>query len=578
MRRLGWLLVLTLLSVLAVSAVLRHYYPRMDVTAEVNPGDWVPVELPWRFQDAAQNRKMMMTFAPGQTLPGWWRVYPDDALVSITVNDKAVALDAVRDQLGNYWSGFPIDLSPYFEPGTNRVVFTLNNGAGPGGLQVQPELGVAGWMAMMAAFLPFLLGLCWCFRLRASQIAVLLCALLPLAAYWADTTWEMRTHDTSGREGHIGYVQWVADNVALPAPNEGWTYYHPPLYYMAGAAVLRWAEWLSLPGPESLQALSFALWLIFLTASAGALRTALRGRQGWLLVATGALAFWPVGVIHSIRLGNDAGFYAMAGAAFYFAVRFWRARRTPDLWGMSIFTALALLSKTTAVALAAALGVMLLWRMLLLGRRKWKPAAVHVLIFGLVSATGLALSLVDNVYYYLNGKLASWLVAGGSALSDDLRVPVEWKYFVPLDIPTFLSQPWMRAYEDSSGRAHFWNYLLRTALTGEFDLPGKLQLVVSYLWGGMLLILVFLATARTAVIRHATTSFYRHLPWWLLAFFTLASMIALRIQVPFSCSNDFRYALPILVPAMLWFVHAGGMARALLVAMVPLSSLVFMTL
>jgi hypothetical protein len=39
-------------------------------------------------------------------------------------------------------------------------------------------------------------------------------------------------------EGHLAYVRYVLANASLPLPTEGWSMYHPPLFYIAAAGVV----------------------------------------------------------------------------------------------------------------------------------------------------------------------------------------------------------------------------------------------------------------------------------------------------------------------------------------------------
>ncbi|HSQ42350.1 MAG TPA: hypothetical protein VLM37_08740, partial [Fibrobacteraceae bacterium] len=177
------------------------------------------------------------------------------------------------------------------------------------------------WTLTILGFFPLLGALAFLFRLRWFQVALIALSLIPIASYWSVTPYSVRSHDVSGAGGHIGYVAYIAEHWTLPKPNEGWTYYHPPLYYIGGALCWKVANLVGAAPSTMLQAFSLALWLIFLTASASALRYSLRGQAGLLALATLLLAFWPSGPIHSIRVGNDIMLYANVGVAVWFLTR-----------------------------------------------------------------------------------------------------------------------------------------------------------------------------------------------------------------------------------------------------------------
>lgn len=585
-NRAGRFLLSVLLSVLAISAALWLCWPQLSAEGQTTLGNGPSgaVSLPWRFHEVSNGNRLAVNLQVNWLTPRNWQITPDDDLRGIAINGKSIPLDGVRPGgLQDYTNGFRIDLSPYLVSGHNVVVFNIDNHGGDGGLDIRPMLGTLRWSLIGLGFLPLLFGLARLFRLRPGQSAVLCLALILLCCYWSATPWNVRTHDVSNGDGHFDYIVYVATRLALPNPTEGWTFYHPPAYYMLGAVVWRWAQWLNLPAPESLQALSLALWLVFLSASAGTLRLVLRNRPGALLVATIGVACWPSGIIHALRIGNDVALYATAAVATWFMIRWWQARRRSDLWWWAAVTALALLCKSNATVLLGAGGLLLFSAALptLLRRQhSLRRRLVDLAIFSGIAGCGLALSFAVRIYYYLHGQISNWLIANVNGLNSGLAVPVDVKSFLPLDIPTFLSVPWIDVGNDASGRGNFWNYLLRSSLSGEFPFDGTLHRVLAILWGIVLLALCFLALHRLAsgVPKYWRRMAYRQRPWLLLALFWLASVATLRIQIPFACSNDFRYVLPVIVPATLWWASSGRAGKVLLLLMALLSTVFFVTL
>lgn len=556
------------LSILAVFTALFALWlssPRISALARQDGGAFHSVSLPWQFDGRSDEARLLLTLtAPPFGLAGRWQIVPDEELLSVRVNGQPVSIDHIPLQARRDWSrGFALDLG--LQAGRNEIEFTIRNEGGPGGLQLHfyPAASVLLLLWLAGAFALFalhsLLPLSW------SQRAILLLALIPLLAYWSGTPWTVRSHDVAGAGGHFGYVQWIADHLSLPRPDAGWTFYHPPLYYIAAALVVRVADGVGVDRAMLLQLFSMALWLVFLVATAAALRRILRGRQSGLAVATLALALWPAGVIHSIRIGNDAAAYAFCGLLGYCLILWWKTRNRQALIGMGIFTLLALLSKTSVLAIVAVAGLLVFWRALRAVRRTGLLAGWPVLWMVICTLAGLVLSMARNIYYYSRGELSGWLVGNEAGLSDALHVPVSLKAFLPLDIPTFLTTPWASAWDDASGRANFWNYLLRSALTGEFSLGGSGAAALAYLMGAALLALCIVMALRLTHVRQRLTGLYRRGPLILLLLFWIASLIALRIKAPYSCSNDFRYIVPVLLPFLYFAVRAGGLARGLLI-------------
>lgn len=555
-------------SMALVLGVLRLTSPALSARVQGRHGGWTPIELPWRFEGPAEDQVVRVTLHKGTFTPSEWRVIPDDDLRAIRVNGRPLDLRAVPSAALRDWSkGFAVDLSRELVAGDNEIELVLSNHGGPGGLAFKPETALrsGSWVLAVLAMVPWTAALAYAFRLRRAQLLLLVGALVPIALYWAVTPYSVRDHDATGPGGHLAYVAFVADHHAIPSPAAGWTFYHPPLYYAAAAVPYASAKALSVPPDLGVQAFSILLWDAALAGFAGALRLTLPGRPAALALATAALAFWPSGIIHSVRVGNDAAMYALAGGALFFLARWWARGRRSDLLLLSSFTALCLASKTNALALAGVAGVLVLVRAF----RERAPG--DLLRFSGLVALGAALGLANNLHRHLRGETGDWLVSNSGGLASALRVPADLAAFLPLELRTFVSTPYVSAWDDRTGRANFWTYLLRTSLTGEFDFGPGVRAGLSIAFGVLLLGLLALALARGLPSRR---SLYKHLPWILLAPAWIASLVWLRIKLPFTCSNDFRYVWPVMVPALAWFAR-GSRLSLLALAAVPVLSLVF---
>ena len=127
--------------------------------------------------------------------------------------------------------------------------------------------------------------------------------------------------------------------------------------------------------------------------------------------------------------------------------------------------------------------------------------------------------------------------------------------FLFFDIRTFLTQPYTDPWHDELGRQFFWNYLAKTSLFGEF----KLLQTTAGNWLASLVsasFLVLLGFGLRGLWKSKWTKVNVLLAAQALFFF--AAMIMLRLKYPFSCSNDFRYIVPVLLSCLPWV--AEGMA------------------
>jgi hypothetical protein len=536
------------------------------------------VVLPWSFDGPRRNVYLVMEFEARSFSPRKWQVVPDDQVIRVKLNGKPLSLDHIPAKaLKDYTNGFTLDLSQQITSGTQRLEIWFQNQGGPGGIDVRPVWDFWHYLVIYLGTLCVLLSLAACCGLTRSQKWILSAALITIFSYWSVTPWLIRAHDVSWGGGHYDYIEYVATKNALPKPTDGWVFYHPPVYYLASALVWKFAQLSHLPVHESLQLFSILLWLVFLVSALATVNLFTRRRPWAGRLASVAIAFWPAGILHSPAIGNDAPLYAVAGLATWMLCRWWLGGKRRDLLWAALFCGLSLLIKSNGIVLVAAAGLLLLLRFLLkAGRLRWRAFADGC-YFGVIAAVCLAASMAVRVYYYLKGESSNWLISNLGNLHSALRVPADIKSFLPLDVPTFLTQPYMSPFLNETGRENFWNFLLRSAITGEFKFSHGVLNAFAYVMGVFLLLLFFtLAVRLCSDWKIKWTHIYRHLPLIVVSVLWLASLVALRIKVPYSCSNDFRYVLPILIPLVIYWVRQGAWPRWLLVCF-SASSAIFYT-
>ena len=532
-----------------------------------------PVSLPWHFNETGNPVSLQVTLQGRWIIPHVWNLVPNDKLRAVHVNGQEVPLARIPpEKLSDTWNGVMLDFGPWLRPGDNVIDILVENKNGPGGIALHPRLGNrVGLLAL--AFMPWLALLAHWFRLDRRQIAILVVGLVFLALYWTKTPWNERQHDVAG---HLEYMEYLLHRhlcrhrtAAGPSSTRRST-------TSPARSLLAAMQALHVVGYECLQAYSLVLWLLFLAASAGTLRLATRG---WgLYAATAALCLWPTGIIHGIRIGNDLMLYACTGVATWFIVQWWQHDCRRHLLLAAFFCGLGMLAKSNGMVLVCTLGALFVLRTSRFARwglrRTWidgGSAAVLVL-------TGVALSLSNGVIYYLRGRIPNWLVANTDRLPEHLRVPNDLSCYLALDVPTFLTQPWYDSGREETGRRNFWNALLRTSLSGEWsywDSPTRMR--IAYVWGACLFVLLCLLVKPAFRLLRTRRTAWREAPWLLLGFGWVSSLMVLRYKAPFSCSNDFRYVLPVLVPFLLAAVRTGKLAQWLLVVIAAASALFTLT-
>jgi len=161
--------------------------------------------------------------------------------------------------------------------------------------------------------------------------------------------------------GHISYVFFLDMYHALPWADQGWSYFHPPLHYLFGWALMQFGS------PD---VLVIGLALLGSVASlgvaglaAGVVRVGFPERPGYALLAFSAIAFLPVHVYTSPMPGNEMTATFFAAAAFAAHLRN-ETRSEPTIAGdllTGVLAALAMLSKFSDLIAVLAIGALSAW-------------------------------------------------------------------------------------------------------------------------------------------------------------------------------------------------------------------------
>jgi hypothetical protein len=403
-------------------------------------------------------------------------------------------------------------------------------------------------------------------KLPWPTVAIFLAGVAARFAYLSVTPFSKRGHDVFD---HIEYIEYLLNHRALPDPYEGAMFYQPPLYYVLGAGL--WKS-LTLVGARSRETILTALqiqsvlyqlgFLVFSIWTAklwlyrlpdGGFGRGLASRQGLLALFVALLSFWPSGVIHSVRLGNDDLLYLCFGAGVYFASRWWTAGRDRDLYVAAAWGALGMLTKSNALLLFVLLAVLLGARLAMDRERR---LSVHlrrawpILAFALVSIGAmLGRAAIDAAA----GKRSNLLVGNSSRLNGDLTVGNGAANYLWFDTKIFVTQAFTSPWDDAKGRPFFWNYAAKTSLFGEFSFD---RAVLSNLAVIISVLLLFLAICLAfGISLSGREDCARDLPAFVLVGTLFLSLAALRMCIPKACSNDFRYILPVLTPLIYFYVR-----------------------
>jgi len=146
---------------------------------------------------------------------------------------------------------------------------------------------------------------------QASLLALLLVAA-GIGLWNATTIPPLSGYDAGG---HAAYIYTIAEEGRLPHPLEGWSTFHPPLYYLIGSSIWKLGD--SLSGRH----LNVLLRCISLSAILATglftyyILRRLGRRHGESWVATALVLFVPSAQMTSVMLGNEALAIALTSAA-----------------------------------------------------------------------------------------------------------------------------------------------------------------------------------------------------------------------------------------------------------------------
>jgi len=415
--------------------------------------------------------------------PTRFRLIPDDYLESITVNGQRMPefLHSGSGR-GDWNNGLIVDFGSYLRNGENELVFRVADHGGAYGMNLRGSGVWSNPVRITALVLNILFTLALVFVvLRRFKMDNVLIVLVLLALAWQLVSLAARDHGSyaydlrEGGRGHVNYIQYVAEKGALPVPH-GWSFYHPPLYYILGAGVYLLAQSLRLADPfKVLQFLSLVLYWVFLAYSMRLLAQIIR--QVWLYrVAVALLFLWPVGSLCALRIGNDALLYPLFMMALFYGHKWFVGEKLRDLLLASICCGLGFFAKISILPCACVLGVLVLWR---LYRRRTVFPLRHAVAAIAILAGGFFLSAVDNWAYEIKAKHPKWYMAPFASLGSSAQGSLFVKdrvvnYIIP-DTKAWFESKYISSRDDATGRANFWNYMGKTAMYGEWSFHSAIK-------------------------------------------------------------------------------------------------------
>lgn len=350
---------------------------------------------------------------------------------------------------------------------------------------------------------------------------------------------------------HAAYVQYLSERGRLPELSSCQFCIHPPLYYALAALwsklVLR-SEWI----PRELGLEWFSL-LLFFGFVVFALLTVRRAAQNQLTrwLAALLIVFWPSSIIHSVRVHNDALASLLMMAAIYWLAEWDRDSRAGQLYAALGCTALALLTKASAYAMAATLLLFVCLRV----RSKQEPTSTSLRrCAGVVLVLFLAGFLAVRLRY--SGQGICQMALGRACYSRYVPpVPDSVARFVTFHPVDFLLR------SDTVPDDPFLNRFLKSVLFGvaplgeDFD-AARYQLIAGFMSA---LLLAMLAVCVWGATQLRGDTLRKNRVYLAAPVILFLALVGFRVSAPNEFHEDFRHIFPALAPFCL--AYAGTVVR-----------------
>jgi len=400
-------------------------------------------------------------------------------------------------------------------------------------------------------------------RFDRGTILIVLGGIWLYLGYLGYTDYGERNYD--GGE-QLRYVQYIVEHHARPPAAYCLICHHPPLYYALGAGVYAFFERTRLAPPVTgLQLYGLVLHLVFVGFAAATVRRLVSTRRE-LHLATAFIVFWPYSIENAVRVHNDTLATTAMGVATFYIVRWTQGERRRDLYLAALAIGVGLLTKSNAYALVGALLALLALRFFR-SRDKLRFARRGA-VAALILAGALALNASGKESpTSQNGPLCHRILGNACDINRSQWVDNHLKNYLWLDLRTFLREPYALAERDGSGRAYFWNHLLKSSLLGTHntvpDRETAYEVNRGMAYGMNVLLLGMSAYLLVGAALFARRRALRRFEAVLACLAScVAFMIGFRALIPAPHHTDFRHIASVVALVAALYAATAGRARA----------------
>ena len=470
---------------------------------------------------------------------------------SVVVNGSQIRMEFPQALDGqNPWR---IKLGEYLREGENLLTFQIEKGKGASVLRIFLDPADPLNLLLVVIVLLSIGFALWGFHLKNPKLvpieiaAILFLGIAIRVVYVSGTPYSVRSHDTGA---HVDYIKYVAEKATIPPSNLGFETHQPPLFYFVCGMLMRGL------GMESTSVLYGRWQFLSLLLSVGGfllcfpisrlLFASQRSRlQRCLFLAL--LAAYPGLVFGSSRLSNDSLYAFMSFLWAFFLLRSWQDPVLKKWLPTFLCLGFGLLTKnTTLVLVAVTVGCLVI-----------HPAISIRSKSGNLLAMLAVLVLVAGWYQIpraFGSPDATSFVVANHEMSAALRLPRSIPTMLTFNPVEVVKIPFNSPWLDSERRMFFSEFFLKSSLFGEWNMGDYLLVPARVLVVCCLALLPLVALGFVLDLRRSSSLLW---PMFLIAGALLGSALLYFWKCPYTCNQDFRYQVLILVPFSFWLARAA---------------------
>jgi hypothetical protein len=375
---------------------------------------------------------------------------------------------------------------------------------------------------------------------------IALAGLLAMQYLDVTTPW-IRQHDVSG---HREYIDDLSATAHMPAVQQGWETWQPPVYYGVAAVWRTLFSHASFDDPfRPVQFLSAGLYLAtVLLALLIFRRLNLSGPEA--AVGLGILAFLPGYLFFAGRINNDVLLPTLGGVVTLSTAQFIRSGHRRWLCWLAPFLALMLATKGSSLVIVAGALALVLWAET--ARSGWRAALWKTYL------TGLPAGLWQIFWWVRTAAQTGNPLYVNAALPEDLRIVRSTVgRLLSFDFGAFLGGQF---YYDGAMRQSYPTALTTSLLYGEYGMNDYGFHWWELLRWGCLGMLFLLATA--VWVRPRPELRAQWIACLVLSACQTAITVAYVVQFPFACNQNMRFFAQVFVSlSFLWGLAVANFWR-----------------